>query len=566
VPEDTNFQPDIYVYDQLDDTVALVSATPQGFAGNTRSEYGTSVSADGRYISFRSTASDLVANDNNGVEDVFLRDRDTDADGAFDEPGAVSTTLVSVDSSGAPGNDASTSHAISEDGLYVAFSSYASNLVAGDTNGVSDVFLRDTLAGETSRVSVSTAGDEAEDYSMWPDINGDGTAISFYSKAMNLVGTCCVQSSIYVHSLVGPGATPAPNPSNTATPGVTPTPAVTPVPTPTPIPPGPQVSLLVDADPASNSATSVGSIEECRSVDEGQTFEVDIVTTSAPPLAAVSTNLLYDPSVLNVTGVLWDLMLTHLQPAEPLPLVFPLPDADGDYLAGILDQSENAEGGDGTILRLTFEAVGNGLTTIDLNDTSGADADGIPDVLGWDGVQVPYQNVVAADGTIAVGQACPGAPAPTPAPTPSGDADGDTIPDGSDPDDDNDGFPDATEVMIPTSAQDSCGDYDLSHPNPGPDTKPSLSWPADFSMAQGAIDSFQRINVLDLTTFLAPVRYLNTNVGTNPGDGRWDVVPGPGIFGVDINVNDLTSLLAGPSANPPMLGGVRAFGGPACTP
>jgi YVTN family beta-propeller protein len=112
--------------------------------------------------------------------------------------------------------------------------------------------------------------------------------------------------------------------------------------------------------------------------------------------------------------------------------------------------------------------------------------------------------------------------------------------------------------------QKTCQEYDLSHPNPNADIKPSLRWPADFNMASGVLDSFNRINILDVTTFMAPVRYLGTDVGTNPGDVRWDLVPGKGLFTTDINIQDLTALIAGPTGYPPMLGGARAFGGPAC--
>jgi hypothetical protein len=112
--------------------------------------------------------------------------------------------------------------------------------------------------------------------------------------------------------------------------------------------------------------------------------------------------------------------------------------------------------------------------------------------------------------------------------------------------------------------QKTCQQYDLTHPNPNADIKPSLRWPADFNKATGVLNSFNRIDVLDLTSFLAPVKYIGTNVGTNPSDIRWDLRPGPEIFGVDINAADLTSLLAGVTGNPPMLGGVKAMNGPAC--
>jgi hypothetical protein len=97
--------------------------------------------------------------------------------------------------------------------------------------------------------------------------------------------------------------------------------------------------------------------------------------------------------------------------------------------------------------------------------------------------------------------------------------------------------------------QDSCG---------------TDGWPADLDWSGAPLDSVNRITVTDLTSFLAPVRYLGTDVGTITGDVRWDLARGAGIFGTDINVSDLTALIAGPTAYPPMLGGVRAMGGPVC--
>jgi hypothetical protein len=112
--------------------------------------------------------------------------------------------------------------------------------------------------------------------------------------------------------------------------------------------------------------------------------------------------------------------------------------------------------------------------------------------------------------------------------------------------------------------QKTCQEYDTSHPNPNADIKPSLRWPSDFHRA-GVPNSFNRVNILDLASFLAPVRYFGSDVGTNPGDVRWDLVPGASFpFTVDISIVDLAAMIAGPSGMPPMLGGVRAFGGPVC--
>jgi hypothetical protein len=117
---------------------------------------------------------------------------------------------------------------------------------------------------------------------------------------------------------------------------------------------------------------------------------------------------------------------------------------------------------------------------------------------------------------------------------------------------DGDGFTGATEnhvyVMNIQGDQDACG------------AAVALGWPADFASG-GIPDSTDRITILDLTSFIGPVRVLNTNVGTHPGDQRWDVVPGKGVFSFDINIQDLVQPAV---VAPRMLGGLRAFNGPPC--
>jgi hypothetical protein len=96
----------------------------------------------------------------------------------------------------------------------------------------------------------------------------------------------------------------------------------------------------------------------------------------------------------------------------------------------------------------------------------------------------------------------------------------------------------------------------------GPD--PGTGWPADF-VSGGIPNSTDRITVTDLTSFLAPARRLDTSPGSPNFSQRWDLAPGKGLFAAFINVNDLTSLLAGPTGYPPMLGGARAFNGAPCS-
>ena len=114
--------------------------------------------------------------------------------------------------------------------------------------------------------------------------------------------------------------------------------------------------------------------------------------------------------------------------------------------------------------------------------------------------------------------------------------------------------------------QKTCQEYDLTHPNPGSTNKPSLRWPADLNNAAGVLPSLNKITILDLTSFIVPVRYLDTDTGDNPADVRWDLVPGDpsGLLGFEINIQDLTALIVGSTARPPMLGGAKIFDGPEC--
>ncbi len=154
--------------------IELVSGTSAG-PSNGQSG-GSAVSADGRFVAFHSRGSDLVAGDRNGAFDVFVLDRLTST-----------MTLVSRGTSRAPGNDDSLNPSISDDGRYVAYQSEATDLVAGDDNGESDVFVHDRITGSTTRLSVGTGGAEADGGSGVPTIAGDGRIVAFQSNATNLV-------------------------------------------------------------------------------------------------------------------------------------------------------------------------------------------------------------------------------------------------------------------------------------------------------------------------------------------------------------------------------------------
>ncbi len=157
--------------------------------------YSPVLSTDGRYVVFESDRSDLVANDTNNATDIFLEDTCSGAPAGC----TPSTIRVSVDSNGVEGNSNSFLGAVSGDGRFVAFTSFATNLVPGDTNGGHDVFLRDTCIGapagctpSTIRVSVANDGSQADAPSGGPAAGGaslstDGRFVAFGSRATNLV-------------------------------------------------------------------------------------------------------------------------------------------------------------------------------------------------------------------------------------------------------------------------------------------------------------------------------------------------------------------------------------------
>jgi len=176
VGADANAAYDVFVRDLRTDTTSRVSVSTAGVEGDFGS-YDPSISADGRFVAFDADATNLVADDTNDTTDVFIRDRTNHK-----------TSLVSVSVAGAVGNADSYAPSISADGRFVAFHSYASNLVGADTNAAADVFVRDRGTDTTSRASVSSAGVQGNSDGFLPSISADGRFVAFYSGASNLVG------------------------------------------------------------------------------------------------------------------------------------------------------------------------------------------------------------------------------------------------------------------------------------------------------------------------------------------------------------------------------------------
>lgn len=174
VPGDTNRRFDVFVRDRTSGVTSRASVSSAAAQGN-RGSYNADISATGRYIVFTSWSSTLVAGDTNGDSDVFLRD-----------VASGTTTMVSAGTGGEAADSSSDSARLSADGHRVSFLSDAHNIVPGDTNGSTDVFVRDLAAGGTTRVSVGPGGRQASGMSTSADISANGRYVVFSTLATNL--------------------------------------------------------------------------------------------------------------------------------------------------------------------------------------------------------------------------------------------------------------------------------------------------------------------------------------------------------------------------------------------
>ncbi len=249
LPDDTNGFLDVYVRDLVTNGLTRASVAAGGGNGDADS-ISPSISGNGRFVAFLSSASNLVAGDGNGLDDLFVRDlrsgvtvRASVAVGGGDPNGATlirpsisadgahvafssgasnlvagdgnnsndvfarhlvtaTTTRVTVDTSGGDSNGWSTSVSTSRDGRYVAFRSTSSDLVPGDTNGFADVFRRDLATGTTTRVSIGMNGEEPNNNAWNPSITYNGQLVAFMSFASNLVpGDTNGLRDVFVRSL-----------------------------------------------------------------------------------------------------------------------------------------------------------------------------------------------------------------------------------------------------------------------------------------------------------------------------------------------------------------------------
>jgi Tol biopolymer transport system component len=192
VPGDTNSTEDVFVHDRQTGVTERVSVDSEGnqteFAGYN---FGPVISANGRHVAWFSRATNLVPDDTNGRDDVFVHDRETGI-----------TERVSVNSAGGQSIGGGSAPSISSNGRYVAFFSDSPNLVADDTNHAGDVFVHDRVTGMTERVSVNSAGEEGHSFlgSDRANISANGRYVAFRSGFFDLVPDDTNDlSDIFVH-------------------------------------------------------------------------------------------------------------------------------------------------------------------------------------------------------------------------------------------------------------------------------------------------------------------------------------------------------------------------------
>lgn len=175
VQDDTNNESDVFVKNVATGEIIRMSEDAEGVLG-IEGSYNPSISADGRLVTFPSSASNLVMSDTNNTVDVFVKNVET---------GEI--VRVSEDLVGRQADGDSNRSSISADGRFVAFSSRASNLVPGGTNDQVDLFVKNVETGEINLVSGDLSGVLGNESSYEPSISADGRVVAFYSNASNLV-------------------------------------------------------------------------------------------------------------------------------------------------------------------------------------------------------------------------------------------------------------------------------------------------------------------------------------------------------------------------------------------
>ena len=183
----------VYLRDRTSATTTLVSVNSSETGGGNDNSWPIAISTNGQFVLFESSASDLVSGDTNKATDVFVRDL------AHGE-----TILVSAKTNGVAGNRDSSGSAMTPDGRYVAYLSGATDLVANDTNGISDVFVRDLQTGTLTLVSAGARAVSSfvQPSLISPEISDDGRYVLFTSAGTNLVPGVQTTNEIYLRDLL----------------------------------------------------------------------------------------------------------------------------------------------------------------------------------------------------------------------------------------------------------------------------------------------------------------------------------------------------------------------------
>ncbi|HSP55182.1 MAG TPA: thrombospondin type 3 repeat-containing protein [Dehalococcoidia bacterium] len=479
----------VYVHDRQAVSTSRASNNSSGNPGNAYS--GTadvSISGDGHFVTFSSGATNLVLPDTANL-DVFLRDRQ-----------ASVTERISTKPDGTSTGLESWSASISADGRFVAFQSEPEGsatelgLVPGDTNNAPDAFVRDRLMMVTRRVSVDSAGNQVNLGGGRPEISADGHFVAFLSSSADLVpGDINGVSDIFVNDLQGDSdgdgyIDTVDNCWSVSNPE----------------------QANGDSDPAGDSC------DNCPTVTNANQWDND-------------TDALGNECD-NCPGTVNPAQENNIHPATYTGDRCEDPDYDAvsdfaDNCPDTYNRVQTNTDGDPLGDACDFDDDNDGVSDVAEPPCGGDPLDVTPPLLRPERLDLPGDD----DGDTLIDE-------PLPAGSEAFDCDGD-------------GYTGAAEAHVFSDTnvrdQDPCGTAD---------------WPADL-VSGGVPDSTNRLTITDLTSFLAPVRHINTSETDAGYDVRWDLVPGAGLFSKVINISDLTSVIV---VGPPMLGGARAFNGLSC--
>ncbi len=181
----------VFLRERTNGIISMVSVNTNGTGGGNGDSIGYGISDNGQVALFESSASDLVVNDTNGVQDIFVRDI---VEGE--------TVCVSVSTNGGSGNGKSWSPTFTPDGRFAAFVSAATDLVTEDTNGIPDIFVRDLQLNTTVLASSGATATNILSRSESPQISTNGRFVAFHSTATNLVPNVDTAGEIYLRDLV----------------------------------------------------------------------------------------------------------------------------------------------------------------------------------------------------------------------------------------------------------------------------------------------------------------------------------------------------------------------------